>query len=231
MLIYGRNTCLEVFKKNIKVDKVFLQDNFNDKEIMSYIQNRKYTYKSMPKDKMTSLVNGVHQGIIVSVPEYQYSALDTIWGENKIVVMLDHIEDPHNFGAIIRTCEAAGVDAVIIPNKRSVTVNSTVAKTSVGTIYDIDIIQVSNLVNTIKVMKEHNYWFVGTSLDSNLDYRKVDYTGNICLIVGNEGEGITNLVAKNCDYITKIPMYGHTNSLNASVATGIMIYEIVRNRK
>ena len=145
--------------------------------------------------------------------------------------MLDHLEDVHNFGAIIRTCEAAGVDGIIIPSDREVLVNPTVIKTSVGTAYDVNIIKVVNLVDTIKLLKDNGYWIVGTSLMTDTDYKDVDYSGNICLVIGNEAKGMSHLVSKNCDYNVKIPMYGKTNSLNASVAAGIMIYEIIGNRK
>ena len=151
--------------------------------------------------------------------------------ENKVFVMLDQLEDPHNFEYIVRTCEASGVDAIIIPSDREIEVNPTVVKTSVGTVFQTKIIKVVNLVDTISYLKENGYWIVGTSLEGNLDYREVNYSGNICLIVGNEGRGMSKLVTKNCDYLTKIPMYGETNSLNASVAAGIMIYEVIRNRK
>ena len=145
--------------------------------------------------------------------------------------MLDHLEDVHNLGAIIRTCEAAGVDAIIIPENREVLVNGSVIKTSAGCAYQMDIVKVVNLARTIDYLKDNNYWVVGTSLDTELDYREVDYSGNICLVIGNEGKGISPLISKKCDFITKIPMYGRTNSLNASVAAGIMIYEVIRNRK
>ena len=183
------------------------------------------------KRKMDDLVNGIHQGIIFDVSDYKYADIDKLLGENKFVVMLDHLEDVHNLGAIIRTCEAAGVDAIIIPENREVLVNGSVIKTSAGCAYQMDIVKVVNLARTIDYLKDNNYWVVGTSLDTDLDYREVDYSGNICLVIGNEGKGISTLISKKCDFITKIPMYGRTNSLNASVAAGIMIYEVIRNRK
>ena len=145
--------------------------------------------------------------------------------------LLDHIEDPHNLGAIIRTCEAAGIKSIIIPKDRQVQVNATVMKVSVGTLDNVNVIQVTNLSNTIDKLKDNGYWIVGTALENSVDYRDIDYNGKIALIVGNEGSGISNLVMKKCDFIAKIPMYGTTNSLNASVAAGIMIYEMIRNRK
>ena len=231
MLIYGKNSCKEVLRKNIHIKKLYLQVDFNDKEILSIVQNNKLNPITLPKNKMNDLADGIHQGIIIDVPDYNYGEIESIFGENKFIVMLDHLEDVHNFGAIIRTCEAAGVDGIIIPNDREVDVNPTVIKTSVGTAYDVNIVKVVNLVDTIKTLKDNGYWIVGTSLDTDTDYKNVDYSGNICLVIGNEGKGMSHLVSKNCDYNVKIPMYGKTNSLNASVAAGIMIYEIIGNRK
>ena len=232
MLVYGRNVAKDILKKGEKVEKIFLQENFNDKEIISLIENSKIVVFYKKKREIDNLCSGVHQGILLFIPDYQYSNITTFLNKNEEkVVILDHIEDPHNLGAIIRTCEAAGIKSVIIPKDRQVQVNATVMKTSVGTLDNVNIVQVTNLSNTIDKLKENGYWIVGTALKDSVDYRDIDYTGKIALIVGNEGTGISNLVMKKCDFIAKIPMYGETNSLNASVATGIMIYEMIRNRK
>ena len=232
MLVYGRNVAKDILKKGEKVEKIFLQENFNDKEIISLIENSKIVVFYKKKREINNLCSGVHQGILLFIPDYQYSNINTFLNKNEEkVVILDHIEDPHNLGAIIRTCEAAGIKSVIIPKDRQVQVNATVMKTSVGTLDNVNIVQVTNLSNTIDKLKENGYWIVGTALKDSVDYRDIDYTGKIALIVGNEGTGISNLVMKKCDFIAKIPMYGETNSLNASVATGIMIYEMIRNRK
>ena len=232
MLVYGRNVAKDILKKGEKVEKIFLQENFNDKEIISLIENSKIVVFYKKKREIDNLCSGVHQGILLFIPDYQYSNINTFLNKNEEkVVILDHIEDPHNLGAIIRTCEAAGIKSVIIPKDRQVQVNATVMKTSVGTLDNVNIVQVTNLSNTIDKLKENGYWIVGTALKDSVDYRDIDYTGKIALIVGNEGTGISNLVMKKCDFIAKIPMYGDTNSLNASVATGIMIYEMIRNRK
>lgn len=232
MLVYGRNVAKDILKKGEKVEKIFLQENFNDKEIISLIENSKIVVFYKKKREIDNLCSGVHQGILLFIPDYQYSNISTFLNKNEEkVVILDHIEDPHNLGAIIRTCEAAGIKSVIIPKDRQVQVNATVMKTSVGTLDNVNIVQVTNLSNTIDKLKENGYWIVGTALKDSVDYRDIDYTGKIALIVGNEGTGISNLVMKKCDFIAKIPMYGETNSLNASVATGIMIYEMIRNRK
>ena len=233
MLIYGKNVARDLLKNNKKIERIILQDNFDDKEIISLIKKNNITYKYSSKREIDNLANGVHQGIILYVSDYNYCSLDDLLNKenNSFLVLLDHLEDPHNLGAIIRTCEAAGVDGIVLPRDRQVQINATVMKTSVGTLENVDIASVSNLVNAIKKLKENNYWIVGTALNNSVDYRKIDYSGKIALIIGNEGTGISRLVEKNCDFIAKIPMYGKTNSLNASVAAGIMIYEIIRNRK
>lgn len=232
MLVYGRNVALEMLKNPKKVQKVLLQDGFDDKKILSLLESSKIPVFIKSKREIDRLAEGVHQGIILYVRDYQYYPLMSIVNEDaSFLVILDHLEDPHNFGAIIRTCEAAGVDGIIIPKDRQVGVTATVMKTSVGTLDSMKISQVANLSSTIDYLKKQNFWVVGTSLEDSADYRTIDYSGKIVLVIGNEGSGISNLVRKKCDFIAKIPMYGRTNSLNASVASGIMIYEVIRNRK
>ena len=232
MLVYGRNVAKEILKKDKKVLKIILQEGFDDKEINSLIEQGNFRVEIKSKRDIDRLADGVHQGIILDIPDYQYKDLKTVLNNNpSFVVLLDHLEDPHNLGAIIRTCEAAGVDAIIMPKDRQVQINSTVMKTSVGTLDNMDIVSVSNLVNAIDTLKQDGFWVVGTALEDSVDYREIDYSGKIALVIGNEGAGMSHLVKKNCDFIAKIPMYGTTNSLNASVAAGIMIYEVVRDRK
>ena len=232
MLVFGRNVAVDLLKKNKNVRKIYFQEGFSDKTLVSLSEKAKIPIKICSKKEMDHLCSGVHQGIILDIPDYEYTDLkEVIKLDESFIVMLDHLEDPHNLGAIIRTCEAAGVKSIIIPKDRQVPINSTVMKTSVGTLDSVKIVQVSNLVNAIGQLKEHGYWVVGTSLENSQDYRSVDYTGKIVLIIGNENNCISKLVAENCDFLVKIPMYGTTNSLNASVAAGIMIYEVIRNRK
>lgn len=232
MLVYGRNVAKEILKKNKKIEKIILQEGFDDKEINSLIENGDFKVEIKQKRDIDRLAEGVHQGIILYIPDYKYKNLSDILSKNpKFVVLLDHLEDPHNLGAIIRTCEAAGVDAIIMPKDRQVMINSTVMKTSVGTLDNIDIVSVTNLVQTIEELKKVGFWIVGTALENSVDYRSIDYSSKIGLVIGNEGSGMSRLVTKSCDYVAKIPMYGSTNSLNASVAAGIMIYEVIRNRK
>ena len=230
MLVFGRNVARDLLKNNSPIKKVILQDNFNEKDIIDLIKKRNIKVENKSKREIDHLIDGVHQGIILSIPEYQYSNIESSY-DDDIVVILDHIEDPHNFGAIIRTCEAAGIKSIIIPKNRQVQINSTVMKTSVGTLDNMNVISVSNLSYAIEKLKANGFWIYGTALDDSVDYRTVDYSGKIAIVVGNEGTGISKSILKSCDFLIKIPMYGKTNSLNASVAAGIAIYEVIRNRK
>ena len=172
----------------------------------------------------------MHQGIILEVDDvetYDLDYLKNIKKNNPTLVMLDHLEDPHNFGAIIRTCEALGIDGIIIPNDRNVGVNATVVKTSAGAIYNMPIIRVVNLATSIKKLKDMGYWIVGTDMDGT-DYTLIDYNSPICLIIGNEGHGMSKIITDNCDYIASIPMMGKINSLN--VSCGIVLAQIVNSR-
>ena len=232
MLVYGKNVAFDLLKKNKNVKKIYFQDNFEDENIISLVKKLKIPFNYCTKSEMNRLCNGVHQGIILDIPDYSYKKLNDLFlSDTDFVVILDHLEDPHNLGAIIRTCEAAGVQYVILPKNRQVLINSTVMKTSAGTLDSVNIVLVNNISQAICDLKKHNFWIVGTSLENSQDYRSIDYSGKVALVIGNEGSGISKLVAKNCDFLAKIPMYGKTNSLNASVASGIMIYEIIRNRK
>ena len=230
MLVFGKNVSLEYLNSDKKIFKAYIQNNFNDFEIVNKLKKRNINTKTLNKFDMDKKVSGLHQGIILEVEDYQYADIDDIVnGEDNLIVMLDHIEDPHNFGAIIRSCEAAGVDGIIIPSDRSVEVNPTVIKTSVGTTEKMKIAKVTNLNNTIKYLKDKGYWIFGTDMDGT-DYRTLDYTGKTCIICGNEGSGMSKLVHDNCDFIASIPMRGEVNSLNASVATAIIVFEAIKNR-
>ena len=226
MYIYGKNVAKEALEKEI-IKKAYLYKNFNDKDILNALIKKDIDIKYLDKHELDKLIKGNHQGIILEVGEYEYSSLDEVLLEDKIVI-LDHLSDPHNFGAIVRTCEAAGVRGIIIPKDRSVSVNATVIKVSVGTINHVKIARVSNLVNTINELKKNNFWIVGTDMNGE-DYRKIDYSGKIAAIIGSEGNGMSRLVKENCDFIASIPMKGTVNSLNASVAAALVIYEMVRD--
>lgn len=231
MFVYGRNVAKELLKNNKKIKKIYVQKDFNDKEIFSLIEKNKLNYEVLNKNQLRSFEKYSHQGIILDIQEFSYYKLDDIMNinnKNSKIVILDHLEDPHNLGAIIRTCEAAGIDGIIIPKNRSVSVNSTVMKTSVGALDHVKICMVTNLVQTIKQLKENGYWIIGTDMEGT-DYTEIDYSGKCCIIIGNEGKGISSSISKSCDFIASIPMYGKINSLNASVAAGIVIYEAVKS--
>lgn len=231
MIVYGKNVAIELLNRNYNIKKLILQDNFSDEKIISLIENKKIPTQIKRKRQMDDLAGGLHQGIILDIEDYQYKELDFIFKNNaSFIVILDHIEDPHNLGAIIRTCEAAGVDAIIIPKDRQVGVNATVMKTSAGAIFNTNIIRVSNLANAIKRLKKNNFWIIGTDMHGT-NYTELDYTTKTAIVIGNEGKGMSELTKKSCDFIATIPMIGEINSLNASVSAGIMIYEVVRNRK
>lgn len=232
MLVYGRNVAEEFLKNNRnKIKKIIIQEGFDDKNINSLLENVSIPTYFKKRYELDKLAEGVHQGIILDVMDYEYYPLDeVINSDSEFVVILDHLEDPHNLGAIIRTSEAAGVDAIIIPQNREVQINATVMKTSAGTLSKVKVCRVSNIVQAMEKLKKNGFWIVGTAMDGE-DYRDINYDGKIALVIGNEGNGMSRLVRENCDFIASIPMYGEINSLNASVASGIMIYEVVRNRK
>ncbi len=227
MLIYGKNVFKEIPLNQIK--RIILNENFSDYELLEKIKNKPIKYLS--KKEMDKLVKGNHQGIIGEITDYHYCELNELLkNKTPFLVMLDHLEDPHNFGAIIRSCEAAGVDGIIIAKNRSVEVNSTVIKVSAGAIANMKIALVTNLVTTIKKLKEENFKIIGTDMEGE-DYKKINYNEKLCLIIGNEGKGMSRLVKENTDKIATIPMKGTINSLNASVATGIIVFEASYQRK
>ena len=227
MYVYGKNVAKEMLNKKEKINKAFLYTKFNDNEILSSLKKQNIKIKYLTRDELNKIESGNHQGIILEVDDYKYSSLDDL--NDDIIVMLDHLEDPHNFGAIIRTCEAAGVKNIIIPKDRSVKVTASVIKVSVGAIENVKIALVNNLVNTIKELKQKGYWIIGTDMQGT-DYRNIDYSGKIVLVIGNEGKGLSRLTEENCDFIASIPMRGKVNSLNASVAAALIIYEAIRGK-
>jgi 23S rRNA (guanosine2251-2'-O)-methyltransferase len=230
MLVYGKNVANEILDNNIKIFKVFLDNNFKDEELLSKINKLNLKKFHIDKNKLDKMCNNsANQGIALDIEEFRYLDIKTIENDENanFIVILDSLEDPHNFGAIIRTCESAKVDYIIIPKNRSVSVNSTVYKTSAGAINNIKICEVVNLNNTIKKLKDIGYWVYGADMKGK-DYRTIDYSGKTCLVIGSEGHGIKHLIHESCDEIISIPMKGKINSLNASVAAGIIIYEIVK---
>lgn len=233
MYIYGKNVAKEKIISGERINKIYLAEKFSDRELLDLIKEKKIKYNFVPIKFLDSKVSGLHQGIILDVDDIDTFDLDyvkNIKKDNPLLVMLDHLEDPHNFGAIVRTSEALGIDGIIIPNDRNVGVNSTVVKTSAGAIYNMPIIRVANLMATIKKLKDMGYWIVGTDMDGE-DYTNIDYNMPVCLVIGNEGKGMSKIISGNCDYIVRIPMVGKINSLNASVSCGIVLAQIVNSRR
>lgn len=231
MYVFGKNVALEILRKKEKIEKAYIYKDFNDKNIISELQKLKISINYCTKFELDKLAKGNHQGIILSIPDYEYCDVSNMMNNpDSLIVILDHLEDPHNLGAIIRTCEAAGVDGIIIPKDRSVSVNSTVMKVSAGALENMQIASVTNLNNTIKYLKDNGFWIVGTDMEGT-PYDEIDYHGKIAIVIGNEGKGMSKLISESCDFIASIPMRGKINSLNASVATGIIIYEAIRARK
>lgn len=236
MYIYGKNVAKEKLQSNDKINKAYVSKKFKDNEILDQLFKRNIRVNFVDNIVLDSKVDGLHQGIILDIDEFKTYELNEFLDDLKTnnnyhtLVMLDHLEDPHNFGAIIRTSEALGVEGIIIPNDRSVSITSTVVKTSAGAIENIKIIKVPNLTATISKLKEKNYWIVGTNMKGQ-NYREIDYNMNVCLVIGNEGKGMSKIVRDNCDFIASIPMTGKINSLNASVSCGIILSQIVSGRK
>ena len=222
MLSYGKNVLFSTNPKIIK--KVYISQTLKDKKVIDYLRENHLHYDCLPVEALNQKCKGNHQGVVILSDDYEYAGFDDLLKEDFIVI-LDHLEDPHNFGAIARTCEAAGVKGIIIPKDRSVMVNDVVIKTSVGTTSYVKIVKVTNLVEIIKKLKNNGYFVYG-SIMSGKDYRCVSYAPKKVLVIGNEGKGISPLVLKNCDELVKIPMRGEVNSLNASVASALLIYKM-----
>ncbi|MBR1416975.1 MAG: 23S rRNA (guanosine(2251)-2'-O)-methyltransferase RlmB [Bacilli bacterium] len=224
MKIFGKNAIKEAINNPKKIKKITISDNFKDQEIINLIKDNNIKYEKLPSyilDKQEVK----NQGIMAIIDDYEYYNIKDLLNDN-IIVILDHLEDPHNLGAIIRTCEAAGINSIVIPKDRSVDVNQTVMKTSSGALNYMKIARVTNLVNTINILKDNNYFIYGADM-SGIDYKKVSYSEKVVLVIGNEGKGISNLVRESCDEIISLPMNGHVNSLNASVAASILIYDLI----
>lgn len=231
MYIFGKNVAKETLENNKKVLKAIVSKDFSDKNIIGMLNERHINIEYVSKFDIDKIVSGNHQGIVLSVPDYKYCELDELLESDKpFIAILDHLEDPHNFGAIIRTCEAAGVDGIIIPKDRSVSVNSTVMKTSAGALNNMKICMVTNLNRTIDELKDKGIWIVGTDMTDSVSYDSIDYDMPVAIIIGSEGFGISRLVREKCDFVVNIPMKGKVNSLNASVAAGILIYKIFEKR-
>ena len=231
ILIYGRIPVKSSLESN-KVKKLLVQKGFSDESLLKLAREKKVDVEFVDQPILASLSeNGNHQGVIAEVEEYRYCTLESIIEESKgkkqpLILILDEIEDPHNLGAIIRSCDAFGVDGIILKNRNQVQINMTVVKVSTGAIDHVKICQVSNISNAIQVLKRHGFWIYASDGSAKTDYDTIKYDGPTALIVGSEGNGISRLVLENSDFVVKIPMLGHVNSLNVSVATGVLLSNI-----
>lgn len=238
-MIEGRNAVLEALRSGKPVDKLFVLDGCQDGPVRTIVREAKKhdtLVQFVDKERLTQLSQtGRHQGVIAYTAAYEYAQVEDMLalakerGEDPFLILLDDIEDPHNLGAIIRTANLAGAHGVIIPKRRAVGLTATVAKTSAGAINYTPVAKVANLTKTMKELKEKGLWFVCADMGGESMY-KLNLTGPIGLVIGNEGEGVSRLVKETCDFVASIPMKGDIDSLNASVATGVLAYEIVRQR-
>ncbi len=227
MKIYGKNALYAAIKAERKIEVVYLEQktSLKEKKFIELLKDKKIKYKICDKKIIDKDFPGLNQGFGAIVEDYQYVDINTIIDPKKrqLFVLLDGLEDPHNLGAILRTADAFSVDAVVIPKNRSVKLNETVIKVSTGAIEYVNVCEVNNLVHTIALLKEKGFWIVGTDAKTDLEISNIKADTSLAIIIGSEGFGMSRLVKESCDYLVKIPMTGHVNSLNASVSCGIVL--------
>lgn len=238
--VEGRNSVLELLESDRDINKIIITKGENHgsiNRIVAMAREKRIVIVEVDKRKINEISQtNNHQGVIAIVPPFNYCEIEDILKsakkkkEDPFIIILDGIEDPHNLGSIIRTAETAGVHGIIIPKRRACSVNSTVAKVSVGAVEHMKIARVNNINDTIKMLKENEVWICGTDMDAKNNYYGQDLTGSLAIVIGSEGFGISRLVKENCDFLVKIPMKGKITSLNASVSAGIVIYEAVKQR-
>ena len=237
-VIAGRNAILEAIKSGREINKILFQEGTEKgrlKSIFAIANEKKIVCQEVPKRKLDNSTTERHQGVIAFVAPYNYFELDEVLNKLDInksttLLILDHIEDPHNLGAIIRTAEASGVKGIIIPKRRAAVVSQTAVKASAGAIEHIPVIRVSSLTDAIKKLKEKGFWIAGTTLaERSEEYTKIAKDVPLAIVIGNEGEGMSKVVTKECDFLYHLPMLGKIQSLNASVAAGIIMYERIKD--
>ncbi len=238
--VEGRNAVIELLESGRDINKIFILEGEHHgsiNKIIAMAKERKIVLTMVNKTKLNQMAQTENnQGVIAIVPPFDYCEVEDILEnakqreEKPFILILDGIEDPHNLGSIIRTAETAGVHGIIIPKRRSASVNSTVSKVSAGAVEHMKIARVNNINETIRYLKENDVWICGTDMDAKKYYYQEDYKGPIAIVIGSEGFGMSRLVKENCDFLVKIPMKGKITSLNASVSAGIVIYEAVKQR-
>ncbi|MDO5360286.1 MAG: 23S rRNA (guanosine(2251)-2'-O)-methyltransferase RlmB [Jeotgalicoccus sp.] len=237
-VIAGRHAVKELLRSGSDINKIYMQDSVNKsqlKEILDLAKEKRVVVSAVPKSKLDGMTDERHQGIAAMISAHEYMPLEelllNIEGKDANVIILDGLEDPHNLGSILRTCDAVGFDAVIIPKRRSVLLTDTVAKTSTGAIEYVPVVRVTNINQTIDKLKDHNFWVIGSDGSGTLDYREMNAkSGSTALVVGSEGAGISKKTLEKCDFMVKIPMAGEITSLNASVSAALLMYEVYRQQ-
>lgn len=232
MIIVGKNTVKEAIKAGRKIHELYIQKGTNQ-VMIDLAKKASIPYTMHDKQGMNDLLQRNHQGIGAKVENYAYITLEQALAKpkkNRLFVMLDGLEDPHNLGAILRSADAFLVDGIIVPKNRSVQLSATVGKVSTGAVEYVDVIQVTNLHQTIRTLKDRGFWVAGADMEGNQTIEQFDVESDLCIVIGSEGKGISRLVREHCDYLVSIPMYGHVNSLNASVSCALVLYEVNRRR-
>lgn len=232
--IYGKNSCQEVLDSKKEILQAFIMEGTNS-DFLNVLERKHVLVKIISKADFKKTFQGNHQGIVFEIEDYKTYSLEEFLltldlSTNPLLIMLDGITDVHNFGAIIRTCEAGGVSGIIIPKNRSVKLGGVVSKTSSGAIENMNIIEVTNLRNTLEKLKKQGFWNVGTSLDASQDCSEIFVDRPLCVVIGSEGKGMSRLIKESVDFNVKIDMIGKINSLNASVSAGIIIFDILRKK-
>lgn len=234
--VYGRHPVSELLDSDVQINKVWIDENFKDtRDVFEKVKSANIPYQLVNKAKLNNLVGEVnHQGLVASISEIQYSELhdliDMAQTKEVFFIILDKVEDPHNLGAIIRTADATGVDAIIIPKHGAVGVTGVVAKTAAGSLARMKICRVTNLSQAVEKLKENNIWVGAVDMDGKDLYTQGNLKGNITIVLGGEGKGLSKTLRDNCDFSLKIPMKSHSNSLNVSVATAVVCYEVFKQR-
>ncbi|AOV06502.1 23S rRNA (guanosine(2251)-2'-O)-methyltransferase RlmB [Sporosarcina ureilytica] len=239
-LLGGKNPVVEALRSGRELNKIWVAEGINKKsigEILSLARSAKIIVQYVPKQKLDGMLDSNHQGIIASVAAYDYAELEDVFElaakrqEDPLLLILDELEDPHNLGSILRTADAAGVHGVIIPRRRSVGLTAVVAKASTGAIEYIPVVRVNNLSQTVEQLKERGVWIAGTDALGSSDYRTMDATLPLAIIIGSEGKGMSRILKEKCDFLYHLPMLGEVTSLNASVAASLLMYEVLRKRR
>ncbi|MCM3612616.1 23S rRNA (guanosine(2251)-2'-O)-methyltransferase RlmB [Planococcus sp. MERTA32b] len=238
-IIGGKNPVLEALRADRDINKIWIAEGVQKKgiaELLQLAKEKKVIVQFVPKKKIDGLTDSNHQGIAAAVAAYNYAELDDLFkvaesrSEDPFFLILDELEDPHNLGSIMRTADAVGAHGLIIPKRRAVGLTAVVAKASTGAIEHIPVVRVNNLSQVVDELKKRNVWIAGTDAKESVDYRKMDASLPLAVIIGSEGKGMSRILREKCDFLYQLPMVGHVTSLNASVAASLLMYEVYRKR-